>query len=64
MTRLRGKENCLECHTLPEGEVIRGHDHTNNFDIFIRQGKNHFTDDQLDFLADWLEISDGSEYKK
>lgn len=34
----------------------------NYYDSFVRQGRAvSFTDDQIDFLADWLNISDGTE---
>lgn len=36
----------------------------NDYDIFIKRGLAvGFTDDQIDFLADWLNINDGTEVK-
>lgn len=59
------KQFCEQCADLPEGEVVAGHDHTNDYDVFVRQGRAAgFLDDQIDFLADWMEISDGKELKK
>lgn len=34
----------------------------NDYDIFVRNGRHvGFTDDQIDFLVDWLDIKDGYE---
>lgn len=58
---MKSKQFCIECSKLPEGEVVKGHDHRNDYHLFVIQGRSvGFTDDQIDFLADWLEISDGS----
>lgn len=58
---MKSKQFCVECKDLPEGEVVKGHDHRNDYDLFVRQGRAAgFIDDQIDFLADWLDISDGS----
>lgn len=45
--------NCVTC-----GKYIP----RNDYDTFIRQGfAAGFLDDQIDFLADWLKISDGND---
>ncbi len=62
--RLVGKERCPECCDLPGGEVVSGHDHTNNYHLFVLDCRNaSFTDEQINVLADWLDITDGEEYK-
>lgn len=58
----KSKKLCKDCKKLPEGEVLIGHDHRNDYDAFVRGGRAvGFIDEQIDFLADWMEIKDGTE---